>query len=208
MVNHRIRPRGHVPGPLVGDIAAVLKDAEECEERLLGLVWDFVSAHRIVAVHPSDWGLQACTLADRRGKELGGDVEVFVNTVGTFGFSTAGHWWGRLAAMLIRLAHYAWGRELAGRIMIFADDGLALFPASTFRRSASAVIALYAVLGFDLKWPKIRGGIESQWIGYWLQLSAYWLWISEKRRNWVVSWIDKVLAGKDVEADFDSGLGR
>ena len=158
--------------PWWGDIAAVLKDAEDGQEKLLGLVWGFGSAHRMVAVHPSDWGLQACTLADLRGKEPGDDVEVFVNTVGAFGFSTAGHWWGRLAAMLIRLAHYALGRELAGRILIFADDGLALFPASTFRRSATALISLFAVLGFDLSWPKVRGGTDFQWIGYWLQLSA------------------------------------
>lgn len=90
-------------------------------------------------------------------------MEDFVNMLGIFGFSTAGHWWGRLAAMLIRLVHYALGRELPGRILIFDDDGgLALFPANTFRRSATALIALYAVLRFDLKWPKVRGGTDFQ----------------------------------------------
>ena len=45
------------------------------------------------------------------------------NTGGIFGFSTAGHWWGRPAAKRTWLAHYALGRELVGRIRIYVDDG-------------------------------------------------------------------------------------
>ena len=144
MINHRIGARGHVPGPMVGDIAAMLKDAEDENEKLLGLVWDFTSAHQAVAAHEDDWGLQACTLADLRGKVLGDDVDVYLNTVGAFGFSTAGHWWGRLAAMLITVGHYILGHTLAGRIMIFVDDGMALLPVTHFRKSAVALFAFYA----------------------------------------------------------------
>lgn len=136
LINHRIRARDHIPGPLVGDIAAMMKDAEDAEHKTLGLVWDFTSAHRVIAVHPEDWGLQACTLADLRGIDPEDDVEVYLNTVGTFGFSTAGHWWGRLAAMLIRAGHYFLGHSLACRAMIFADDGKALLPLQHFRRFA------------------------------------------------------------------------
>ena len=68
LINHRIRARGHVPGPLVGDVATLMQDAEENAEKSLGPVWDFTSAHRIVAIHEDDWGLQACTLADLRGR--------------------------------------------------------------------------------------------------------------------------------------------
>ena len=88
LINHRIRARDHVPGPLVGDVAALMQDAEDHADKSLGLVWDFTSAHRIVAVHEDDWGLQACTLADLRGREIGEDTDVYLNTVGTFGFST------------------------------------------------------------------------------------------------------------------------
>ena len=64
--------------------------------------------------------------------------------------------------MFIRLGHYALGKKLAGRIFIFADDGLGLFPVSQFRRSAISLFALYAFLGFDVKWPKVRSGTDFQ----------------------------------------------
>ena len=128
-----IRARGHIPGPLIGDIAAIMKDAEEDSERSLGLVWDFTAAHRVVAVHRSGWGLQACTLADLRGKTPSDEDDLYLNTVGTFGFSTAEHWWGRLAAALMRAGHYFLGHELSCRLMLFADDGLALPPLAHFR---------------------------------------------------------------------------
>ena len=98
-------------------------DAGEIQERLIGLEWDPVPALRGVAAHPNDRGLQAGTLADSRGPEPGDEVDGHVNIGGTFGFSTAGHWWGRLAARRSWLAHYALGRELAARIGIHADDG-------------------------------------------------------------------------------------
>ena len=55
---------------------------------------------------------------------------------------------------------------------------------------------------------KSSRGVEFQWVGYWLQLNSYKIGISSRRRGWVVKWIDDVLNGEPVEADFDSGLGR
>lgn len=74
------------------------------------MVWDFSSAHRVAQVHPDDWGLQARTFADLRNKAPDDNVEVCVNIVGAFGFSTAGHWWlGRGGgAMLCMLAITCW----------------------------------------------------------------------------------------------------
>ena len=59
----------------------------------IGLVWGFASAHRVIQVRPEDWGVQACTPARPRGRTPSDEVKVYVNTVGTFGFSTAGYWW-------------------------------------------------------------------------------------------------------------------
>lgn len=41
-------------------------------------------------------------------------------------------------------------------------------------------VAPYPALVFDLKGPKIRGGVEFQWRGHWLQLPTYRLGISAK----------------------------
>lgn len=105
LISNRIRARVHILDPLIDNLAAELLDLEEKGGKQLGIVWDFASAHRICQVHPEDWGLQACTLADLRNRTPGDEVEVFFNTVGTFGYITAGHWWGRLAAMIVRARH-------------------------------------------------------------------------------------------------------
>ncbi len=54
----------------------------------LGLAVDAQEAHRLVAVHPSDWPLQGCR-SDVTG-------EVFLYKVGCFGVTTAAYWWSRL----------------------------------------------------------------------------------------------------------------
>ena len=88
------------------------------QERNVGLVWDFASAHRIVHIHPDDWGLQACTLVDLKGREPSDSVEVYLNTVGTFGIPSAGYWWGRLASAIVRGIHYAAGHSRKAWILI------------------------------------------------------------------------------------------
>ena len=45
LINNHIRARDHIPGPLVGDIAAEMLDAEGDGEAQVGIVWDFASAH-------------------------------------------------------------------------------------------------------------------------------------------------------------------
>ena len=165
LINNRIRTRDHIPGPLVGDIAAEMLDTEADGESQVGIVWDFASAHRVCQVHPVDWGLQACTLTDLRGETPSDSVPLYLNTVGTFGFSTAGHWWGRLAAMLIRACHYFLGHLYMSRLMIFADDGKATIPIKHFREVIPALFGFLVALGLDVKWAKIRGGFQYQWIG-------------------------------------------
>ncbi len=122
-----------MPSPMVYDISAEMAEIEDMGESHIAVVWDFKSAHRIVQVHPDDWGLQACTLADLRGVTPVADTPVVLNTVVTFGFSTAGHWWGRLAAMTTRGAHYALGSGLKAWLLLFEDDGKMLMPLSKYR---------------------------------------------------------------------------
>ena len=54
------------------------------------------------------------------------------------------------------------------RMMLFADDGKAPNPVSTFRVAIPALLALLVTLGMDLKWDMIRGAIQYQWVGSWI----------------------------------------
>ena len=64
-----------------------------------------------------------------------------------------------------------------------------------------ALLAMFVSFGMDLKWDKICGGTQFQWIGYWLALDGYKIGISEKRKDWVGRCIAEVLEGKRMESE-------
>ena len=47
---------------------------------------------------------------------------VWLNTVGSFGVGSAGYWWGRAGAALLRLAHYLQGRSHMLWLLLYSDD--------------------------------------------------------------------------------------
>ena len=52
--------------------------------------------------------------------------KIWVNRVGTFGVGSAGYWWGRAGALLVRLSHYyAPSTVRALWVLLYADDGKA-----------------------------------------------------------------------------------
>ena len=52
------------------------------------------------------------------------DETVWVNRVGTFGVGSAGYWWGRAGALLVRLSHYLAPSHLEALwLLLYADDG-------------------------------------------------------------------------------------
>ena len=140
-----------------------------------------------MAVAEEDWGLQACTLEGEGKQKLSEDDGLLLNTVGTFGISSAGYWWGRLAAAIIRAVHYAAGYSRNAWILLFADDGKLTMPLAMFRQLLPIVLALFAVLDISAKWEKVKGGFEYQWIGYWSSLTLFTVGISEGRQKWVLS---------------------
>ena len=77
-----------------------------------------------------------------------------------------------------------------------------------WRQLLPIMLALFVVLDIPVKWEKVKGGFQYQWIGYWSNLQLFTVGISEGRQKWVIEWLTKILAGEDVESDFDSGLGR
>ena len=48
---------------------------------------------------------------------------LWLNKAGTFGVASAGYWWGRAGACLIRLMHYLLGYDHAIWALLYSDDG-------------------------------------------------------------------------------------
>ena len=121
---------------------------------------------------------------------------VWVNNVGTFGVGSAGYWWGRAGAALMRLAHFCQGRERMLWLMLYSDDCWASASGDRTDRDRLLHLLVLGVVGTPLAWHKLKGGQVIEWIGYALDVIRFEIGITEKRVHWCVRWIgDKLSEG-------------
>ena len=134
---------------------------------------------------------------------------VWVNTVGTFGVGSAGYWWGRAGAALMRLSHFCQGRERMLWLMLYSDDCWATAGGERADRDLLLHLLVLGVVGTPLAWHKLKGGQAIEWIGYALDLARFEIGITEKRVHWCVRWIgDKLREGEVRLGELREGLGR
>ena len=200
-VNHRIRPRGQTRSPGVGEIRRILREQAATGAKLFGIAGDVSKAHRRIKVRMADWGYQACRLDPDK---------VWVNCVGTYGMGSAAYWWSRASGgAMVRLPHYLLGPELLLELLLYVDDFLLIARTRSQVRAAGFVIFVMCLLGIPFSWRKFRGGTDLSWIGYWTDLRAFRLGVSQARADWVVGWIDdRLREGKVTADDLAAVLGR
>ena len=108
----KILDRLEVPGP--DEILECVAVAQETCEAVFGLSADIASAHRLVLIRKADWPKLGCRARSHDGV-------VWLNTVGTFGISSAAYWWSRLfgcvGRWVVRLMMSLWAMQ-----MIYVDD--------------------------------------------------------------------------------------
>ena len=206
-VNRRIRVRDRMRCPLVDDAEAVLRQVKvECAENpgiRFGMAYDVAHAHRLIPVRQEGWGYQAFSLDD--------PGEVFLHKRGAFGIASAAYWWQRFAATLIRSFHMLAGVLWAVYHLLYADDGWLAAQGKYFGYSYTCLFWLFLFDLFEvpLSWRKLRGGVRLQWIGYELSLDAFQVGISQRKREWIVKWVETTLArGGITGRDLKSALGR
>ena len=71
---------------------------------------DVTKAHRRIKIHPGDWRYQVAQIGD----------EWWVNKVGTYGVASAQLYWGRMAALLLRIIYAIFPEIDWG--FVFVDD--------------------------------------------------------------------------------------
>ncbi|MDE0916488.1 MAG: hypothetical protein OSB57_15045 [Planctomycetota bacterium] len=163
--------------------------------------------------------------AEKRGEQLGPEerpilkVEdftaeelaqtVWVNTVGTFGVGSAGYWWGRAGAALMRLSHYLQGSDRMLWLLLYSDDCWATASGERADRDLLLHLLALCVLGTPLAWHKLKGGAVLEWIGYALDVGKFEIGITEKRVHWAIRWVDdKIREGQVRLGELREGLGR
>ena len=137
------------------------------------------------------------------------DEEIWLNTVGTFGVGSAGYWWGRAGACVIRLSHYLQGFQHAIWTMLYSDDGWLIGRTERYEVGLILHLFILVLIGTPLAWHKLCGGVESEWVGYALDVGRFQIGISLLRAQWAVRWCgDKVRERRVRLGELREGLGR
>eukprot|EP00435_Cladocopium_sp_Y103_P060109 s690_g21.t2 len=159
---------------------------------------DITKAHRRIKVLQPDWKYQVA--------QLGPDAW-WVNTVGTYGMASAQLYWGRMAALLLRLLYYIfpdidWG-------FVFVDDFCWILRASKAALSSTTVLATLLALGVPLSWKKTVLSEINTWLGFVINPKTLFVRMGEDKHEIIMAILDKlqkseVFTSKAIE----KALGR
>ena len=153
------------------------------------LTADVSEAHRQVPVHPSDWHLL--------GFQITKDSTVYVNTVGTFGITSASYCWNRVGAAVGRISQYRAGRSAATWHMLVADDYHLDAGGEQYRFALISFFIVCALAGVTLSWNKTSDG-ETVTGRFELLHKTRHLGISQKRADWFRRWTSEVACSRGL----------
>ena len=78
-----------------------------------------------------------------------------------------------------------------------------------YRKNLLAVLLFLTVLGAPLSWAKTRGGQQVEWLGYQVDLRVGLVGVSEKKVDWLKTWVSKTLLdGSVLGREMKAALGR
>ena len=201
-LNKEIKQPNRMAFPQFDDLEACMRAFRDggAQEKFL-LAFDIKAAHRLVPVRREDWGRQGC----RGSRE---DV-VYLNTRGTFGVASAAFWWGRVAGTCFRVLHRVMPPDSLFYLLLFADDGLILSGGERYQFQVVAILLFLEVMEMPLSWKKCRGGFETEWIGYQVDLRSWTVGVSDKKVAWLIEWVGRLVReGHVLGREFKAGVGR
>ena len=110
----------------------------------------------------------------------------------------------------MRLSHYyAPSTVRALWVLLYADDGKATAGGPRFELPLLNHLFLLEVLGTPMKWRKVRGGVQVEWVGYLIDYARFEMGITESRAKWCTTWLrDKVRERRVALGELREGLGR
>jgi hypothetical protein len=115
---------------------------------------DVTKAHRRIKILPKDWRYITARLGD----------EVFINTVGTFGVASAQFYWGRMAALLLRLLYHL--TPQGGWHMVYVDDFISAIDKADAPLVMTLICLILTTFGTPLSWKKTSLGDLNIWLGF------------------------------------------
>ena len=222
-INNRTKVRDQLRMPTAGDQRCIMEVSHRDAPGVhFGIQGGVSKAHRRFVHKQKDWGMLGCRTGARPDLPTGPYTaahlssiktirlrdKIWLNRVGTFGTGCAGYWWGRLAAglgrMVVGFLDVEWVFQL-----IYADD--LRVQAHGPRRNWIILLAymIWEMAGTPFSWRKFGGGLQSDWVGYYLDYCRFAIGISESRSIWLQEWGRRIISdGVVLISRMASGLGR
>ena len=209
LVNHRIRVQDAELCPTALDVQAAVRNDPCLRPPIIALVADVSKAHRRIPVVEEDWGYMACSAEPKPPADLLDSWNILINTVGTYGLGSMSWHWARIGSLVQRISYYCCGLTYLFR---FADDFMLLATTGNNEGCYFAILRwllLMNILGIPLKWPKLKGGLQTDFIGNcydWRRLTGG---LSTNRATWLIDWISGALSNKVISIrELRSVIGR
>lgn len=173
-----IQDRLEFPGPEAS--ATVMEETQESGYRLMvAVAADIALAHRRFKHREEDVGLLGCRVEE--------EGPVWFNRVGTFGVACAAYHFARLASLLGRLVMRLGGQAHAFQLL-FADDLKMVAAGEDKYDRIWYMLIAWLMLGTPFRWPKFRGGVCLEFVGFFMDYCKFEVGLSERRTGWIVGW--------------------
>jgi len=158
---------------------------------------DVSKAHRRVKIQRKDWKYQVAKI---NGK-------YWVNKVGTYGVASAQLYWGRSAALKLRLLYYLfvvlpWG-------FVYVDDFAFLLNETSCLQLSMALLSTLIALGCPLSWHKTALGELNVWLGFQINTFMMTSMMAPSKHCVVQEMLSLLVAGAPITfKQLESLLGR
>ena len=187
---------------MASDLKRAVREKAKRGDRTFSLTADVKEAHRQIPVAREDWRVLGCRV--RPG------THVYINTVGTFGMSSASYYWSRVGSGIGRLMQYVVGQSAATWGMLVADDYHLETSGAAYRTGLITFFVIRSLLGVPLSWGKTSGGDTLTWVDFELLHKSYRWGISQRRAEWFCRWCEETAKTETINASssLEEGLGR
>ena len=146
---------------------------------------------------PAEWKYQVARLGN----------EWWINKVGTYGMASAQIYWGRMAALLLRLVYHIF--PLADWGFVFVDDFCWLLRKTLAEPLTTAILLLLVAVGCPLSWKKTAIGSSNTWLGFLVTPSQQLVRMAPTKHDLVMSVLSRMMANEEfTRPELDSALGR
>ena len=158
---------------------------------------DVTKAHRRIKVKQEDWRYQ---VAVNKGK-------FWINKVGTYGMASAQLYWGRMAALLLRIL-YSLFPEVDWQFVYVDDFAWLIRGQQAFLQAACILVTLIA-LGLPLSWKKTGLGSTNIWLGFLIHLKEPSIQMAPTKHILIMEALGKLQRGAPFSLkELEKVLGR